>query len=91
MRRYGAAIGAAFQIADDLLDAESDAAALGKRAGKDCARNKATLVSILGADGARRELARLVAEAQTAIQRSGLGDEGRFLSFAAEYVASRQN
>ena len=91
LSRYGAAIGAAFQIADDLLDAEGDAAALGKRAGKDGERNKATLVSMLGAKGARSELDRLVAEAQTAIQVAGLGNEGRFLSFAAEYVASRQN
>jgi len=89
--QYGAAIGAAFQIADDLLDAESDAAALGKRAGKDGERNKATLVSILGANGARRELDRLVAEAQLAITEARLGEEGRFLCFAAKYVASRQN
>ena len=57
---YGRAIGAAFQIADDILDAESDAATLGKRAGKDAERNKATLVGALGVEGARRELARLV-------------------------------
>src|SRR6202042_2145396 len=41
---YGRAIGAAFQIADDILDVESDAATLGKRAGKDAAQNKGTLV-----------------------------------------------
>jgi farnesyl diphosphate synthase len=51
--RYGAALGAAFQIADDLLDAEGDAAALGKRAGKDASRNKATFVAALGLAGAR--------------------------------------
>ncbi len=48
---YGVAIGQAFQIADDLLDLESDAATLGKAAGKDAAAGKATLVSALGARG----------------------------------------
>ncbi len=42
------AIGAAFQVADDILDVEADEEALGKRAGKDAARNKATLVAALG-------------------------------------------
>ena len=45
---YGRAIGAAFQIADDILDVESDAATLGKRAGKDAEQNKGTLVGALG-------------------------------------------
>ena len=45
---YGRAIGAAFQVADDILDAEGDAATLGKRAQKDAGRNKATLVGALG-------------------------------------------
>ena len=51
---YGSAIGAAFQIADDILDVESDAATLGKRAGKDAEQNKGTLVGSLGLEGARR-------------------------------------
>ena len=53
IERYGAAIGQAFQIADDLLDVEGDAATLGKAAGKDAAAGKATLVAVLGVDGAR--------------------------------------
>ena len=43
--RYGEALGAAFQVADDILDAESTDAELGKRTGKDAARNKATFVA----------------------------------------------
>ena len=53
---YGRAIGAAFQVADDILDAEGDAASLGKRAQKDAERNKGTLVGARGVEGARREL-----------------------------------
>ena len=49
---FGAKLGLLFQITDDLLDATSDAATLGKAAGKDAGRNKATLVSLLGVEGA---------------------------------------
>src|SRR5580704_12596590 len=52
LSRYGRALGAAFQIADDILDAEGDEAKLGKRAGKDAGRNKATFVAALGLSGA---------------------------------------
>ena len=48
LSRYGRAIGAAFQIADDLLDVEGDAGTLGKATGKDAATGKATLVGMLG-------------------------------------------
>ena len=85
MPTYGRAVGAAFQVADDLLDAEGDAAALGKRAGKDAARNKATLVAALGLEGARRELARLVDEANAAIDAAGLGAAGDRLRAAAAF------
>ena len=88
---YGRAIGAAFQIADDLLDAEGDAAALGKRAGKDAARHKATLVAALGAVGARAELARLVLEAKAAVDAAGVGDAGDGLRAAADFVAARKS
>ena len=77
---YGRAIGAAFQIADDILDVEGDAATLGKRAGKDAGRNKATLVGALGLEGARRELARLVDEATSAVDAAGLGAAGDVLA-----------
>ena len=88
---YGRAIGAAFQIADDILDVESDAATLGKRAGKDVEQNKATLVGVLGLDGARRELDRLIEEAISAIDAAGLGPQGDMLRATAHFVAKRKN
>jgi len=91
LERYGRAVGAAFQIADDILDVESDAATLGKRAGKDAAQNKATLVQALGLDGARRELGRLVDEAIAAVDAAGVGAEGDVLRGAARFVAARKN
>ena len=88
---YGRSIGAAFQIADDLLDAEGDAATLGKRVRKDAERNKATLVGALGVEGARRELARLVEEAESAVDSSGVGAAGDVLRATARFVATRRN
>jgi farnesyl diphosphate synthase len=88
---YGRAIGAAFQVADDILDAEGDAATLGKRAQKDAERNKATLVGALGIAGARRELARLTDEATSAVDAAGLGASGDVLRATARFVAARRN
>ncbi len=91
LMRYGEALGKAFQVADDLLDAEGDSAALGKRAGKDAERNKATFVSTLGLEGARALRDRLVGEAQSALDASGLGDAADVLRAAAIFVAARRN
>src|SRR5271166_1463451 len=88
---YGRAIGAAFQIADDILDVEGDAATLGKRVRKDAERNKATLVGALGVEGARRELARLIGEAESALDSSGVGAAGDGLRATARFVATRKN
>jgi farnesyl diphosphate synthase len=88
---YGRAIGAAFQIADDILDVESDAATLGKRAGKDADQNKATLVGALGLEGARRELDRLIDEAISSVDAAGLGPKGDILRATARFVAMRKN
>lgn len=56
LRAYGAAIGLAFQIQDDILDATATDADLGKRAGKDAGRGKITYPSLLGLEGARKAL-----------------------------------
>ncbi len=88
---YGRAIGAAFQVADDLLDAEGDAATLGKRVRKDAERNKATLVGVLGVEGARRELVRLVEEAESAVDAAGVGAKGDALRATARFVATRKD
>lgn len=89
--RYGKALGAAFQVADDILDAEGDTAALGKRAGKDAERGKATLVGLLGLEGARARLDDLVREATTALADTGLGEKTGILAEAARFVAARRN
>ena len=85
---YGAAIGAAFQIADDLLDVSGDAAQVGKGTGKDAKAGKATWISILGIDGARARLAQLEREATAAV--SVFGARGDVLAHAATFVARRR-
>jgi farnesyl diphosphate synthase len=88
INRYGKAVGQAFQIADDLLDVESDTATLGKAAGKDAALGKATLVDLLGRDGAHAKLAALVTEAETAL--APFGASADVLKAAARFVAERR-
>ena len=58
---YGRALGEAFQIADDLLDVEGDAGALGKQTGQDAALGKTTFVTQLGIDGAKQRVRDLLA------------------------------
>lgn len=89
MRAYGQAVGAAFQIADDLLDLESTAAEMGKRTGKDAERGKATLVDRLGVSEARAECDRLLGKALAAL--SGFGDEADILRDAARFVITRRS
>jgi len=89
LEHYGAAIGEAFQIADDLLDVEGDAATLGKAAGKDAAAHKATFVSLLGADGAHARLNELVDEAGKAL--APFGGDAAVLKAAARFIAERRS
>lgn len=69
LETYSDALGLAFQIRDDLLDAEGNAALLGKAAGKDAAAGKSTFVSLHGVDGARHRLAEVTAIAEGALGR----------------------
>ena len=87
--RYGAAIGAAFQLSDDLLDVESTAEATGKATGKDAARGKATLVSLLGVGEARRRLDELIAAANDSL--ATFGPDADVLRAAAEFIAVREH
>lgn len=89
LRSYGHLLGQAFQIADDLLDVESDTATLGKAAGKDSEAGKATLVGLLGIDAARERLAGLVAEAEKALDP--LPGDTEVLKQAARFVAERRS
>jgi len=85
---YASAFGQAFQLADDLLDAQGDAAALGKAVAKDEAQGKATLVALLGVEAAQAKLAGLVAEAEAAL--SPFGARAATLVEAARFVAERR-
>ena len=86
--RYGAAVGQAFQIADDLLDVEGDPALVGKQTGKDASAGKATIVGILGIDGAKARLRTIVAEAEAALK--SFGPSGDVLLACAKFIADRQ-
>ncbi|MGQ4274855.1 polyprenyl synthetase family protein [Terrihabitans sp. B22-R8] len=84
---YGRTLGQAFQIADDLLDEEADAAVIGKATGKDAAMGKGTLVRLWGKDVARQRLSALVDEAELAL--AIFGDRADVLRAAAHFVADR--
>jgi farnesyl diphosphate synthase len=71
---YGAAIGLAFQVVDDILDVTADSATLGKTAGKDAEQDKPTYVSILGLARSRAYAQELLDQAHAALADSGLHD-----------------
>ncbi|MGC2410190.1 MAG: polyprenyl synthetase family protein [Methyloceanibacter sp.] len=86
---YASAFGQAFQLADDLLDAEGDAVAMGKAVAKDASRGKATLVALLGIDAARSRLAALVDDAEATL--APFGDNATTLKEAARFIATRHS
>lgn len=85
---YGTAIGAAFQIADDLLDVEGCGEEAGKKTGKDAQAGKGTLIALLGIDGARRRLAQHVDEAISSLAM--FGSVADPLREAADFVMTRR-
>ena len=88
LQAYGAAIGLAFQVVDDVLDVTADSATLGKTAGKDADCNKPTYVSLMGLGEATAFAQSLKMQALDALKRSGLADV-RALQGLAEMVVDR--
>jgi len=86
LRDYGAALGLAFQVVDDILDVTADSQTLGKTAGKDAASDKPTYVSLLGLDGARAEATRLLGDALAALDRCPLTDTAALRALARMVV-----
>jgi farnesyl diphosphate synthase len=84
---YATALGQAFQLADDLLDAQGDAASLGKAVAKDEARGKATLVALLGPEAARERLNALLLAAQAAL--APFGERAITLLETVRFAATR--
>ncbi len=87
--RYADALGLAFQIRDDLLDIEGDAATLGKTAGKDLAQDKATFPALLGVAASRARLAELSVLMHDAL--AGLDVQSAALAALARKVVERDN
>jgi farnesyl diphosphate synthase len=85
---YSAAIGLAFQVVDDVLDATADSATLGKTAGKDAADNKPTYVSILGLEPSRALAEQLRREAHDAL--APFGDKAQRLRELADLIVQRK-
>ena len=87
---FGAALGLAFQVVDDILDVTQESHRLGKTAGKDLHHNKPTYVSALGLDAARRHAEALRDQAHEALARSGLVNAGA-LAVLADLVVDREH
>jgi farnesyl diphosphate synthase len=90
LEAYGAAIGLAFQVVDDILDVTADSATLGKTAGKDADNDKPTYVSLMGLDASRHYAQHLLQQALAALDASGLGHtETQALRALADMVVNR--
>lgn len=89
VRRYGEAAGLAFQIADDILDIEGTTEEIGKDAGSDQARGKATYPAILGLSAAKQEAAYMMEQALLAIEP--LGRAADPLRAIARYIVERKS
>lgn len=89
LAKYGAVLGLAFQVMDDILDVTADTVTLGKTAGKDAQDNKPTFVSLLGLDASRAYAQTLHAQAVQALNESGLAD-ARALGALADVVVNRK-
>lgn len=87
---YGAALGLAFQVVDDILDVTADSATLGKTAGKDAAQDKPTYVSVLGLARSQAYAQELLGQALAALDGAGLHDV-RALRALADMVVNRSN
>ena len=87
---YGAAIGLAFQVVDDILDVTQESATLGKTAGKDQQDNKPTYVAVLGLEPARQLARDLRLQALQALSNSRLPDPAR-LGLLADMVVERDS
>ena len=90
LRDYGAAVGLAFQVVDDILDVTADAATLGKTAGKDAAQDKPTFVSLMGLQASRQYAQKLLAQALASIRASGLQNT-QILQALADMLVNRQH
>ncbi|WP_332776200.1 polyprenyl synthetase family protein [Polaromonas sp.] len=88
LRDYGAAVGLAFQVVDDILDVTADSATLGKTAGKDAAQDKPTFVSLMGLDASRDYAQKLLAQALASLKASGLKNTDA-LSALADMLVNR--
>ena len=86
---YGRDLGAAFQIADDLLDLEGTADEIGKTAGKDAAAGKATMVSVLGPDRARQHAVMLASQAADHLE--AFGERASLLRALAAFAIDRRS
>jgi farnesyl diphosphate synthase len=88
LQEYGAAIGLAFQVVDDVLDVTADTATLGKTAGKDAEQDKPTFVSLMGLDASKAYADKLLQQALTALEKTGLSNT-RALESLAYMIVNR--